>query len=56
MSIQVEVDDEVLGHLLIARHREGGTFSDVIRTRLDATEPQLKLPFKKEPKCPPQDA
>lgn len=45
MPIPIQVDDEVLGHLLIARHRDGGTFSDVIARLIEQDEPQLKLPM-----------
>ena len=44
--MDIKVDGEVMGHLMILQHREGGTFNDVIRRLLDKAEPQLKLPLK----------
>lgn len=42
---EIKVDGEVLGHLLILQHKQGGTISDVIRRLIDKAEPQLKLPL-----------
>lgn len=44
--MNIEVDGEVLGYLLILQAKQGGTLSDVIQRLLDLKEPQMKLPLK----------
>lgn len=48
----LEVDGEVLGHLLILQSRRGGSLSDQIQYLLDKVEPQLQLPLKKPRRQP----
>lgn len=52
VKMEIQVDAEVLGHLLIIQHKEGGTFSEIIQKLLDeqAEEPLLpiKLPRKRK--------
>lgn len=43
--MEIQVDAEVLGHLLIIQHKEGGTFSEIIQRLLDKQEKQLMLPI-----------
>lgn len=39
----IDIDGEVLGHLLILQHKNGGTLSDQIQLLLDRADPQLRL-------------
>lgn len=44
--MQIDVDGEVMGHLLILQHKQGGTLSDVIQRLLDEQAEEPTLPMK----------
>lgn len=44
--MEIEVDGEVLGHLLIIQHKEGGTFSEITQKLLNERAEQPLLPIK----------
>lgn len=43
---RIDIDGEVLGHLLILQHKNGGTLSDQVKLLLDRADLQLQLDLK----------